>query len=112
MEVKCLEIRDAGTFIPVICIKPIPRNEAQRYLLRRDGYTCDPDDPIIIMVDAQCRFCAYDPYNWRSGTHQVAHDYIQSHWEGLADGSVIDVEHILGRTAQPKQSERITAPLA
>ena len=35
MEVKCLEIRDDGTFIPVICVRPVPDNEAQRYLLRR-----------------------------------------------------------------------------
>jgi hypothetical protein len=39
MEVKALEVRDAGTFCPVICIRPVPTNEGQRYLLRRDGYT-------------------------------------------------------------------------
>lgn len=41
MEVKCLEIRDEGTFIPVICLRPVPENEGQRYLLRRDGYRGD-----------------------------------------------------------------------
>ena len=30
MEIKCLELRDSMTFIPVICIRPVPENEAQR----------------------------------------------------------------------------------
>jgi hypothetical protein len=38
MKVKCLELRDRMTFIPVICLRPVPTNEAQRYLLQRDGY--------------------------------------------------------------------------
>lgn len=53
MEVKCLEIRDASTFVPVMCIRPVPDNEGQRYLLRRDGYSCDPADDIVIYINAQ-----------------------------------------------------------
>lgn len=77
MEIKCLEIRDAGTFIPVICIRPVPENEAQRYLLRRDGYRGDATERCIIMIDAKCRGVAF----------------------------------ILGETAAPKQSERLTCPV-
>jgi hypothetical protein len=109
MEVKMLEIRDAGTFIPVMCIQPLPDNEGQRYLLRRDGYSCDPHDPIVIMVDAQCRGASYDPYDWGSDTHKIAHDYIQKNWSVLRDGDVIDVEFILGKRTEPKISERHTA---
>jgi hypothetical protein len=64
MEVKCLEIRDANTFIPVICIRAVAANDAQLYLLRRDGYRADDNERCIIMIDAQCRGVSYDPYNW------------------------------------------------
>jgi hypothetical protein len=108
MEVKCLEIRDKGTFIPVICIRPTPDNEAQRYLLRRDGYRGTMAEECIIMIDAQCRGVAYDPYDWTKDrrTKGVAHDYIARHWRELADGDVVDVQHILGETSSPKLSER------
>ena len=108
MQVKCLEIRDAATFIPVICIKPIPVNEGQRYLLRRDGYSTEPGDSIVIMIDAQCRGCSYDPYKWREGTHRTAHQYIEENWASLKDGDVIDCEYIRGVTSAPKVSERIS----
>ena len=113
MEVKCLEIRDAGTFIPVICIRPVPDNEAQRYLLRRDGYRGDGNERCIIMIDAQCRGCSYDPDHWPHDgrTKPNAHNYIAEHWSELKDGDVIDVEFILGERGAPKVSERATAPL-
>lgn len=112
MEIKVLEIRNSNTFLPVICIKPVPDNEAQRCLLRRDGYSCQPDDPIIIMIDAQCRGVAYDPYDWPHDprTKQNAHLYIEQHWRELKDGDVIDVEFILGETASQKVSERFGYP--
>jgi hypothetical protein len=106
MQVKCLEVRDRATFLPVICIKPMPDNEGQRYLLRRDGYSCEPTDPIVIMIDAQCRHVAYDAYHWRSDTHKQAHIYIMEHWAELKDGDVVDVEFIIGLTSKPKVSER------
>lgn len=111
MEVKCLELRDDGTFIPVICIRPVPTNEAQRYLLRRDGYRGDVTEGCIIMIDAQCRGVAYDCYDWQDGarTKAQAHHYIAEHWPELKDGDVIDVQFILGETQQPKISESLTA---
>ena len=107
MEVKCLEIRDTWTFIPVICIRPVPSNERQRYLLRRDGYSGCYDERCIILIDAQCRHCSYDPYDWPANprTHRVAHNYISEHWSDLSDGDVIDVQYILGETTGPKASE-------
>ena len=108
MQCKCLEIRDAMTFIPVICIKPIPDNEEQRYLLRRDGYSGGPAERCVIYINAQCRDVAYDPYDWPSNprTHRVAHAYIEEHWDELKDGDVIDVEFILGEALTKKISER------
>ena len=111
MEVKCLEIRDANTFIPVICIRPVPTNEGQRYLLRRDGYRGDDTERCIIMINAQCRGVAYDPYDWTSDprTKRIAHIHIELHWNDLKDGDVIDVECILGESTKWKLSERHTA---
>jgi hypothetical protein len=112
MEIKCLEIRDAGTFCPVICIRPVPNNEAQRYLLRRDGYRGGADEYTIIYVANQCRGVAYDPYDWPANprTHRVAHDYIHRNWATLKDGDVVDVEFILGETSARKVSERVAYP--
>lgn len=108
MEVKCLELRDAGTFIPVICIRPVPDNEEQRYLLRRDGYSGGEEERCIIMINAQCRGVAYDPYDWRGDarTKPNAHMFIEQNWHRLKDGDVIDVEYILKETDEPKASER------
>jgi len=106
MEIKCLEIRDANTFVPVICIRPVAENDAQRYLLRRDGYRADETESCIIMINAQCRGVAYDHYDWRERTKGLAHNYITEHWSELVDGDVIDVEYILGETPAKKISER------
>jgi hypothetical protein len=108
MEVKCLEIRDAMTFLPVICIRPVPENEAQRYLLRRDGYAGHASERCIILIDAQCRACAYDPYHWPANprTKRQAHLFILDNWHKLNDGDVIDVEFILNERTEPKVSER------
>lgn len=113
MEVKCLELRDSMTFIPVICIRPVPVNEAQRYLLRRDGYSGTNEERCIIMIDAQCRGVAYDPYDWGQDprTKINAHIYIEEHWADLVDGDVIDVEFINGEKPTKKISERLEAPL-
>lgn len=112
MEVKCLEVRDRNTFCPVICIWPVPNNDAQRYLLRRDGYRGNSDEHCIVYIKPQCRGVAYDPYHWPSGerTHRVAHEYILRNWATLKDGDVIDVEFILGETEAPKVSEREAYP--
>jgi hypothetical protein len=108
VEIKCLEVRDAGTFCPVICIHPVASNEEQRYLLRRDGYRADPLEHCIIYIQNQCRGVAYDPYHFPQNprTHRVAHIYITENWSMLKDGDVIDVEFILGETSKCKVSER------
>ena len=110
MQVKILEIRDRGTFIPVICVRPMPDNDAQRYLLRRDGWSCDPADRHVYLIDTHRRRAIYSPYDWPGGarTFPVAHKYIEEHWDELADGDVIDVEFIEGETVTKKVSERFT----
>jgi hypothetical protein len=124
MNTKLLEIRDEGTMIPVLCVDMNPdwpsinsveqqeHHEAQRYLLRRCGYPCDGRANIAIThLRASGDRCWNDPYGWGGRTYPVAHDYIIKHWDELRDGDVVDVQFILGETAAPKRSERVTVPL-
>jgi hypothetical protein len=80
--------------------------------LRRDGYVGDNSESCIIVIDAQCRGVAYDPYDWGDArTKRTAHAFIAENWDRLRDGEVVDVQYILRETTAPKQSERVTAPI-
>lgn len=130
MKTKLLEIRDAGTFIPIVCVDMNPGSQspegrpgdedadsmaawnARKYLLRRCGYPCDGRPNIAIAcASADGQPFRNDPYEQSGRTFQVAHHYIIEHWEDLVDGDVVDVEFILGESKAPKVSERQTAPL-
>lgn len=105
MIVKCLEIRDRMTFIPVAAVNTAPSSAAQRYLIRRAGYASLGGTVIVVNLN-DCR-ASNDPYGWgNSRTMQVAHAYIEENFETLKDGDVVDVEFILGETSEPKRSER------
>jgi hypothetical protein len=47
MQVKLLEIRDRGTFLPVFAISTKPSNNAQGYLLRRVGFNAPEADTSL-----------------------------------------------------------------
>jgi hypothetical protein len=115
MKVKLLELRDDGTFIPLLCVDMNPdvyMHQAQRYLLRRCGYPCDGRPNIAIThLAADGHKCSNDPYHWGGRTYPVAHNFIIEHWDELKDGDVVDVEYILGESPAPKVSERVSAPL-
>lgn len=115
MKAKVLEIRDRGTFIPMLCVDINPDevlfgrfDEGQRYLMRRVGYPCDGRPNVVITPLAANGDPAWnDPHAWGARTFPVAHDYIIDHWPELKDGDVVDVEFILGETKAPKKSERL-----
>lgn len=112
MKVKVLELRDEGTFIPLLCVDMSPENAEQRYYLRRCGYPCDGRPNIAIThLSADGGPCSNDPHHWGGRTRPVAHDYIIKNWETLKDGDVVDVSYILGETSAPKVSERVSAPV-
>lgn len=96
METKLFEIRDVATFIPVIAIRI---SEADGFLARKMGY----GKPMVLVIKEP--IAHYDPYDWGNRTMSQAHMYIQKNWKALESGAVIDVEFILGITAQPKTSE-------
>lgn len=70
---------------------------------QKDGYM---GSDCIIMIDAGCRGVQNDPYDWNLRTKQVAHAWIETNWEIIADGDVVDVEFILGESTTKKTSER------
>ena len=120
LRVKVLEVRDAGTFVPVVAIEmradmDFPeRVEQERYLLRRVGYNQERiDEHCILLVRAVGGKACYDPYEWGSGerTMHVAHLAIAKHWDELKSGDVVDVEYELGLKPTKKVSERITDPI-
>jgi len=37
----------------------------------------------------------------------IAHQYIRVHFDELKDGDVVDVQFIMGKTTEPKISERL-----
>ena len=108
MLTKALELRDSGTFIPILAVDMNPGNEAERYLLRRCGYPCDGEPNIIVTrLDGNGK-ATNDPYAWGGRTYPVAHDWIIKNWRQLMDGDVVDVEFILGEKPEKKNSERFT----
>lgn len=92
--------------MPCIAIRPIAANEAQRYLLRRDGYVAHEYESCVILIKPQCRGVAHDPFRWNDRTMRTAHQYVEKHWDELSDGDVVDVEFVLGEREAPKASER------
>ena len=100
MDCKTFEIRDHATFIPVMCIKMVPGNEADRYLMRRTGWLEDH----IVMWKLSGDKIHMDWFNGR--TERIAFEHICGHWSTLESGAVIDVEFIAGETKQCKISER------
>lgn len=108
-EVKIFEVRDVGTLIPVMCIKPQSKTEMERYLIEHAGYGVGNDDfrKYVIMFDLHCNNnVQYNAFKWNGRTFCEAHIYIKAHWKELVSGQVIDVEYILGETNAPKKSSR------
>lgn len=108
MDAKTFEIRDDGTFIPVLAVRLNPASEGDRYLLGRAGYGTRPDEQAhyVIVVKLEDCLSQYDANRWgRARTMEIAHEHIIEHFDDLPSGAVVDVEYILGKTAQPKVSE-------
>lgn len=108
MITKVFEVRDRGTFIPVMATAMKASNEEQGYLLRRAGYSFESDCVILCRLEAAGvdRNATYDPYAWGNRTMIAAHAYIEDNFAQLSDGDVIDVEFIAGETKEKKRSER------
>jgi hypothetical protein len=112
MIAKCFEVRDHGTFIPVLATCLVTDNEGDRYLIARAGFGRMPDEQreyvlLTRIAGGRCE-TQFEYFSWgnHSRTLQVAHKYIGENFDKLLPGAVIDVAHIMGETAQAKTSER------
>ncbi len=109
MNIKLFEIRDVGSFVPVMCIKFHATNESERYLLARSGYGSNVDDQsryVLLFGLHDCKG-GYSEYGHGGNrTRSVAHKYIIENWSALESGDLIDVEFILGEQKTKKESER------
>jgi len=124
LTTKLFEIRDSATFIPVMATKMRvdvsdnidPKNEieslvSETYLLVRAGFAQDRRFRTLVQLtginggygNSNCT-----PMDWGTTTMQVAHKYIEDHFDVLESGAVVDVEFILGKTEVPKTSDRLT----
>ena len=114
MITKLFEIRDKGTFVPVLAIKLSPSCEPDRYLLGRAGFGTTEEQQgkyiFVSRIDGGEGKGTSDPYNWGgvARTLPVSHAYIAEHFDNLESGTVVDVEFILGETKKPKEPERLT----
>ncbi len=105
MKAKMFEIRDRGTFIPILAVLMEGGSRAERYLIDRAGYRSSGIVALIQVVGGQgeANCC---PDDWAGRTYPQAHLYIERNWDYLTSGDVIDVEFILGETTERKVSER------
>lgn len=108
-RLKFIEIRDKATFIPAVAIDcSLSGNSYDDYLLRRAGYG---DRRLILLTRIDGGKAHYDSHYWGDRTWAVVHDYLEKHWDEIADAEVIDVEFILGESEKAKVSERYEAAL-
>lgn len=125
MRVKLFEVRDEGTFIPVVAVEMFPSignwwdtmrpqdlYGAQKFLLHRAGYQCERlEEPAVVLFRASGNGEALcNPADWGNRTMRVAHEYIQANFARLPDCAVIDVQYILHETTEPKVSQRPVDP--
>jgi hypothetical protein len=102
MVTKIFEIRDEGTYIPVMATKMKSDNELEQRYLRSTGY--GTNKPLVVVTRMNGCESHYGPYEWSNITRtmKVAHAYIQEHFDELENCAVVDVEYILGETTIKK----------
>lgn len=111
-DVKMFEVRDEGTTMVVIALKPNPGHEAERWGWARSGYGLEIADqrPYVLLAPLHAGegMLVCDPFKHPGSprTLPTAHRYIIEHWDYLVSGDVVDVQFILRETTECKVSER------
>lgn len=104
IETKLFELRDVGTFIPIIAMLMESGDEREAWLLRRAGYSRLSNLVLLTRLDGGAAH--YDPYDWSGRTYPAAHEYITANWTHLESGELIDVRVALGETKEPCETEQ------
>lgn len=123
MDIKLIEIRDRGTFIPAMAIRLRNRTPEEFFLLRRAGYGAEeiggPEEspgvlahgrePYIVLAKLVEVEAHYDAFLWRNPrTMGTAHRELIANWEKYQSGDVLDVRFVLGEQDKPAVSESMT----
>lgn len=105
-EIKILQIRDRGTSIPAMAIKPFPETDNEISIFRGAGFGIPSD--YVILTALNGLGSSYDPYAWgvNPRTMHIAHKALVNNWDQYETGGVVCVEHILGELLHPKEFER------
>lgn len=111
IETKLFELRDSGTFIPMMgvalsCEEIWDHRKSQDdWLIRRAGY----GDRCIMFGRLDGGKFSYDCFSYGANdrTYSTPHRYVIDNWDTLKSGDVICVEFILGERETPKVSERL-----
>ncbi len=95
IDSKFFEVRDEGTFIPVVCQKFDMHkfNGKDKYLFRRAGWQ------TLISYSRIYDMKTYtDIYNVDcvGRTDRIAYQFIHENWDTLKSGDIVDVAFILG----------------
>lgn len=115
MESKMFEIRDRGTFIPILATRLGSPLDQEQWLLWKAGFgeRLEQQREYVMLCKIAGGSGHYamtcDPFDWGQGnrTYFIAHRYIEKHFDELQPGQVVDVEYILGEKLEPKSSERL-----
>lgn len=110
-QTKLFEIRDEGTTMVCIAIKPDAQDDAERWCYARTGYgtTFLEQGKYVLLAPLAggSGNLTCDPFkHGKARTLLVAHQYIIDMWHELSSGEVIDVQYIEKETETPKLSER------
>lgn len=106
MKAKLIEVRDAATYLPVIAVKLEPANEAERYMLRRAGFSAREDYVLYVPLHMAYMPTA-DPNTWSDRTNSNAHKLIALMFDQLEPGDLLDIEYELGEKPTKKIPERL-----
>lgn len=111
-DVKMFEVRDEGTTMVVIALKPNPGHESERWGWARSGYGVEAEAQrnyvLLAPLHAGEGYLVCDPFKHPGNARTLpkAHLHIIECWDYLVSGDVIDVQYLLRETAEPKVSER------
>jgi hypothetical protein len=104
-RLKFFELRDRGTFIPIVCVLMEASNAKDAFLLTRSGYSTYGPPLVLLSRCSGGGRAHYDPYAWGDRTFTCAHEYITDRWDDLSSGCVVDVQFILGESERPVEPE-------
>jgi hypothetical protein len=113
-EVKLIEVRDEGTTIVCIALKPHPETEAERWGWARTGYGLTPGEQgtyvLLGPLGGGHGLLTCDPFKHPGAPTQrtlwAAHTWLKKNWHLVQSGDVVDVEFIMGVSDHPKRPER------